>query len=627
MAGQRLGNHCSEGLPCTPKTSIVTSREYNWSLKLRDFAGGNLGQGESCICAADIGNGYAHCSLARLRLPEGSDMRQAVSSGERGAPEPRMRCEVSGKYNALIIGGGHNGLVCAFYLARAGLKVRVLERRDVVGGAAVTEEFHPGFRNSTASYTVSLLRPQVIADMKLTERGLRIVGRPISNFLPLEGDYLRLGGGEDRTRAEFARFSAKDAAAYPQYGGALEKIAQVLRDLALAEPPRPGGGLRSLARLVRQGWPLARLGLEAQQELLGIFTLSAREFLDGWFEHEAIKAAFGFDAIVGNFAGPSTPGSAYVLLHHVFGEVNGVKGAWGHAIGGMGAITQAMAAACREFGVEISVESPVDRVIVERGRATGVLLESGEALGAPVIAANVGPALLYRRMIDPADLTAQFRRRMDHYKTGSASFRMNVALSELPDFTVLPGKAQGEHHGAGIIIAPSLDYMDKAFDDARAHGWSRAPVVEMTIPSTVDPTLAPAGAHVASLFCQHFALQLPNGRSWDDEREAAADCIIDTVSAHAPNFRGSIIARQIHSPLDLERKFGLVGGDIFHGRMSLDQLWAARPVLGHGDYRAPIKGLYMCGAGTHPGGGVTGAPGHNAARAILADRSVLARWR
>ena len=524
------------------------------------------------------------------------------------------------QYDALIVGGGHNGLVCAFYLARAGLKVRVLERRAVVGGAAVTEEFHPGFRNSTASYTVSLLRPKVINDMALFERGLRFVERPLANFLPFEDDYLKLGGGMARTQAEFARYSAKDAAAYPVYLEALEQVAALLRDLALAEPPQPGGGLRALARLVRQSWPMARLDLATQQELLAAFTLSAREFLDGWFEHDRIKSAFAFDSVVGNFAGVSTPGSAYVLLHHVFGEVNGHKGAWGHAIGGMGAISEAMAAACREQGVEISLESPVARVLVDGGKAAGVVLEGGEELAAPIVAANVGPALLYSRMVDPADLTPQFRHRMAHYKTGSASFRMNVALSQLPDFTVLPGTAQAEHHGAGIIIAPGLDYMDRACDDARAYGWSRAPIVEMTIPSTIDPTLAPPGAHVASLFCQHFAPTLPGGRSWDAEREAAADCIIDTVTAHAPNFRASIIARQIHSPRDLEAKFGLVDGDIFHGRMSLDQLWGARPVLGHGDYRAPIEGLYMCGAGTHPGGGVTGAPGHNAARAILADR-------
>jgi phytoene dehydrogenase-like protein len=536
------------------------------------------------------------------------------------------------RYDALIIGGGHNGLVCAFYLARAGLRVRVLERRGIVGGAAVTEVFHPGFRNSTASYTVSLLRPKIIADMRLHERGLRLVERPIANFLPFADTYLKLGGGTSRTQAEFARFSPKDAAAYPAYSAALEKIAKLLRDLALQIPPQPGGGWRALAALARQAWPMARLDQASQHELLGIFTRSAREFLDAWFEDDRIKSAFAFDAVVGHYAGVSTPGSAYVLLHHVFGEVNGKSGAWGHAIGGMGAITQAMAAACLDMGVEISLDAPVARVLVDNGRAVGVELEGGEELVAPVVAANVGPALLYRQLVESADLAPEFQRRIAGFKTGSGTFRMNVALSELPDFSVLPGKAQAEHHASGIVIAPGLDYMDRAYDDARALGWSRAPVIEMTIPSAVDDSLAPPGCHVASLFCQHFAPELPpnpdgSSRSWDDEREAAADCIIDTVTAHAPNFKSSIIARQIHSPLDLERKFGLIGGDIFHGRMSLDQLWAARPLLGYGDYRAPIKGLYMCGSGTHPGGGVTGAPGHNAARAILSDRPLWPRWR
>ena len=527
------------------------------------------------------------------------------------------------RYDALIIGGGHNGLVCAFYLARAGMRVRVLERRHVVGGAAVTEEFAPGFRNSTASYTVSLLRPKVIADMKLHDRGYRIVERTISNFFPFPDTYIKLGGGMQRTQAEFARFSAKDAAAYPAYDAALEKVAQVLRDLALEIPPNAGGGLTALAAMARQGWPLANLDTPAQRDLLDVFTKSARDFLDGWFEDDHVKTAFAFDAVVGNYAGVSTPGSAYVLLHHVFGEVNGKYGAWGHSIGGMGAITQAMAAACLDAGVEISLEAPVARVLVDGGKAAGVRLESGEEIAAAIVAANVGPALLFRQMVDAADLDSDFRRRIAGYKTGSGTFRMNVALSELPSFTVLPGSDRAEHHTAGIIIAPGLDYMDRAFDDAKALGWSRKPIVEIKIPSTVDDSLAPPGQHVASLFCQQFAPQLPNGRSWDDCREEVADLIIDTVDAHAPNFKASVIARQIHSPLDLERKFGLVGGDIFHGHMSLDQLWSARPVLGNGAYRSPIRGLYMCGSGTHPGGGVTGAPGHNAAHAILSDRPIL----
>ena len=524
-------------------------------------------------------------------------------------------------YDALIVGGGHNGLVCAFYLARAGMKVRVFERRDVVGGAAVTEEFHPGFRNSAASYTVSLLRPKVIADMGLHERGLRIVERDLSNFFPFANDYLKLGGEMERTQAEFARFNAADAAAYPAYDAALDKLAQVLRDLTLLTPPNAGGGLAALAAGVRQGWPIAKLPIETQRDLLDIFIKSARDFLDGWFEDDRIRSAFAFDAVVGNYAGVSTPGSAYVLLHHVFGEVNGKKGAWGHAVGGMGAITQAMASACRDAGAEISLEAPVERVLVDGGKAAGVRLESGEEIAAKVVAANVGPALLYRRMIDPADLPADFRWRMSKYKTGSGTFRMNVALSELPDFSVLPGTVEAEHHRAGIVIAPSLDYMDAAFDDARKRGWSQQPIVEMLIPSTVDDSLAPPGQHVASLFCQQFDPEA----DWDAHREEVADLIVDTVTAHAPNFKSSVIARQIHSPLDLERKFGLIGGDIFHGHMSLDQLWSARPVLGHGDYRSPIKGLYMCGSGTHPGGGVTGAPGHNAAAEILKDRPLRKR--
>lgn len=522
-------------------------------------------------------------------------------------------------YDAVIIGGGHNGLVCAFYLARAGMRVRVLERRHVVGGAAVTEEFHPGFRNSTASYTVSLLRPKVIADMKLHDHGYRVVERTISNFFPFADDYVKLGGGPGRTEAEFARFSARDAAAYPRYDAALEQVANVLRDLSLQIPPNVGGGLSALVAAARQGWPMAQMDIAVQRDLLDIFTKSARDFLDGWFEDDRVKSAFAFDAVVGNYAGVSTPGSAYVLLHHVFGEVNGKLGAWGHAVGGMGAITQAMAAACEEAGVEISLEAPVARVLVDGGKVTGVKLESGEEIAASVVASNAGPALLYRQLVDPADLDADFARRMQGFKTCSGTFRMNVALSELPDFTVLPGKAQAEHHTAGIIIAPGLDYMDQAFIDAQQHGWSKRPIVEIKIPSTVDDSLAPPGYHVASLFCQQFDPKV----DWDRHRETVADLIIDTVTDHAPNFKASVIARQIHSPLDLERKFGLIGGDIMHGTMGLDQLWAARPVLGHGDYRGPIKGLYMCGAGTHPGGGVTGAPGHNAAHAILADRPFI----
>jgi len=357
--------------------------------------------------------------------------------------------------------------------------------------------------------------------------------------------------------------------------------------------------------------------MTGRRDLLALFAQSAGDWLDGWFESAPIKAAYGFDGVVGNYASPYTPGSAYVLLHHVFGEVNGKKGAWGHAIGGMGAITQAMAACCRERGVEIRTDAPVAEVLTEKGRATGVVTEAGEVLKARAVISNLHPQLLFQKLVDPAVQPADFVERIARYRSGSGTFRMNVALSELPRFTVKP--EAGDHLTAGIIIAPSLAYMDAAYVDARAHGWSREPIVEMLIPSTLDDSLAPAGKHVASLFCQQVAPELPDGRAWDDVRDEVADLMIATVDKHAPGFAKSVIARQVLSPLDLERTFGLVGGDIMHGRLTLDQLFSARPVLGAGDYRTPIRGLYQCGAGTHPGGGVTGAPGHNAAREVIRD--------
>jgi phytoene dehydrogenase-like protein len=525
--------------------------------------------------------------------------------------------------DAVVIGGGHNGLVCAWYLARAGLQVTVCEARPVVGGAAVTEEFHPGFRNSVASYTVSLLNPRVIADMGLHGHGLRVVERPISNFLPIDGTgYLKLGGGLQRTQAEFVKFSKRDAKTLPAYYAMLDEIGDVLRSLAQQTPPNLGDGLPSLIRALRQAGRLASLSLGRKGDLLDLFIESARSFLDGWFESEPIKAAFGFDAVVGNYASPDSLGSAYVLLHHTFGEVNGKKGAWGHAIGGMGAITQAMAKSCEALGVEILTDAPVRQVLVDSGKAAGVELADGRRIAAGIVASNLNPSLLFQVLVAPTDLPAEFRTRIARYRNGSGTFRMNVALSELPDFTCLPGKAVAEHHQSGIIIAPSLDYMDEAYRDAKTFGWSAKPIVEMLIPSTVDDSLAPPGQHVASLFCQQFAPRLLDGRSWDDAREEIADLIIDTVTDWAPNFKASVLGRMILSPLDLERKFGLTGGDIMHGHMSLDQLWAARPVLGHASHRAPVKGLYMCGAGTHPGGGVSGNPGRNAAREILRDRSL-----
>jgi len=382
-------------------------------------------------------------------------------------------------------------------------------------------------------------------------------------------------------------------------------------------PPNAGGGIAELPKLLKLSRTWLGMTLEQQRDVHELFTRSAGELLDAWFESDAIKGVYGFDAIVGNFASPYTPGSAYVLLHHSFGEVNGRKGVWGHAIGGMGAITQAMAAEATRLGVEIRREAGVERVLVERGRVAGLRLDSGEELRARAVAAAINPRLLYLSMIEPGDLDPAIRERMRRWRCASASFRMNVALSELPRFDCLPGT--GPHLSAGILVAPSLTYLERAYLDARATGMSREPVVELLVPSTLDDTLAPPGQHVGSLFCQHFAPELPDGRGWDDAEDEAAELIIDTVDRYAPNFRSSILARSALSPLAMERKLGLLGGDISHGALGLDQLFFARPMIGLADYRGPLKGLYMCGAGSHPGGGVTGLPGRNAAREIARD--------
>jgi phytoene dehydrogenase-like protein len=527
--------------------------------------------------------------------------------------------------DVVIIGAGHNGLTCAAYLAMAGLRAKVVERRKLVGGAAVTEEFHPGFRNSVAAYTVSLLNPQIISDLKLGDHGLRIVERRAQNFLPSpDGRYLLTGEG--RTRQSVAKLSERDADGIDAFARELEAIADVLRQFVLRAPPNlvegfGAGAIREAFNTLGSASILRRLSLEQQRSLLDLFTRSAGEMLDERFDSDLVKALYGFDAIVGNYASPYAAGSAYVMLHHAFGEVNGKKGVWGHAIGGMGAITQAMASAARGHGAEIEVDAGVREVIVERGRAVGVILDNGETVRAKYVASSVNPKLLYTRLLAADALPPAFLARIKNWRNGSGTFRMNVALSALPSFTALPGA--GDHLTAGIILGPSLGYMDRAWQDARAHGWSREPVVEVLIPSTLDDTLCPPGRHVASLFCQHVAPELPEGRSWDDHREEVADLMIATVDRYAPGFAASLMGRQILSPLDLEREFGLLGGDIFHGALTLNQLFSARPMLGHADYRGPLKGLYHCGSGAHPGGGVTGAPGHNAARVILGDHRGL----
>ena len=538
---------------------------------------------------------------------------------------------MSDTYDVVIIGGGHNGLTCAAYLGMAGLSVKVLESRNVVGGAAVTEEFHPGFRNSVAAYTVSLLNPKIIRDLRLHEHGLRIVERRAQNFLPADdGTYLLAQEGE--TERQIAKFSAADAGRYAAFNHELDAAADVLRETILTAPPNLTAGLtaRTFGELFQAGAfanRLRRLPAERVRTLFDLITKSAGDFLDGWFDGELVRALFGFDAVVGNYASPYAPGSAYVLLHHAFGEVNGKKRTWGHAIGGMGAITQAMAKSAASHGVAIETGTPVREVLVERGRATGAVLRDGRIIRGRAIAANVNPGLLYTKMMPDGVLPTGFLERMRRWRCGSGTFRMNVALSKLPSFSALPGSDVADHHTSGIIMAPSLRYMERAYHDAREHGWSRSPIIEMLIPSTLDDSLAPAGAHVASLFCQHVAPTLPDGSSWHTHRETVADLMIDTVERYAPGFKASVLGRQALSPLDLEETFGLTGGDIFHGALSLDQLFWARPMIGYADYRGPLSGLYHCGSGAHPGGGVTGAPGHNGARVILKDLRGRFGWR
>jgi phytoene dehydrogenase-like protein len=523
-------------------------------------------------------------------------------------------------YDVAIIGAGHNGLTCAAYLAGAGLRVIVLEKNAVVGGAAVTEEFHPGFRNSVAAYAVSLLNPVVIADLELERHGLTIIERPVANFWPVdERRFLLMPYGLSARQRAVASFSAKDAERLPAYDAALERAAAFLRQLALKAPPNAGGGILELINGVALGRRVLGLTLADKRLLLDLFTKSAADFLGRWFESEVVKGALAFDSIVGAYASPHTPGTAYVLLHHCFGEVNGKTGVWGHAVGGMGAISQAMARAAEARGAVIRTEAPVASLTTNAGKISGVQLASGERIEAHAVAANIPPKLLFRDLVPEGVVEPELVRRFTSLKSGSGTFRMNVALTELPDFRCRPGKQAQDHHGSGIVIGPTMDDLDRAYLDARSFGWSREPVVEMLIASTLDATLAPVGKHVASLFVQHVAPHLPDGRSWDDAKGEFADLVVDTVSAHAPNFKASVIARQVLSPLDLERRFGLVDGDIFHGQLTLDQLFSARPVLGHADYRMPVPRLYLCGSGAHPGGGVTGLPGRNAALAIIRD--------
>jgi len=522
------------------------------------------------------------------------------------------------RFDLIVVGGGHNGLVCATYAAGAGLSVAVVERHKRVGGAAFTEEFFPGFRNSAASYTVSLLEPSIIRDLDLVHYGLRIVPRLLENFVPsLTGRGLELPGDPSERHASIAQHSRRDADTYGRYTAQLDAIIRLVRPLFLEAPVEPGASLSELLRAFAVAGRSLGYGPRSLVQTLRLLLNSAGHRLDATFETDLLKGALGFDSIVGHFASPYTKGSGYLLLHHALGEIDGRRGAWGHAIGGMGAISDALALSAKARGVQVRTGEPVERIV----RSTdGFTVEtSAGVLSSRFVAGAIHPRRLFLDLLSGAELTPQFRRRMETWRSESASFRINVALSELPDFRCLPGSVVSRHHGSGILITPSLPYLDRAYRTAREAGLSEAPVVELVIPSVIDDSLAPANAHVASLFCQHFRYALPDGLSWDEARDDAIDRILTTVDDYAPNFCRAVLGLRAYSPVDLEHRFGLVGGDIFHGAMIVSQLYRDRPARGYARYRTPVPNLYLCASGAHPGGGVSGLPGHNAARAIIQD--------
>ena len=524
------------------------------------------------------------------------------------------------RYDAIVVGAGHNGLVTAAYLARAGRRVLVLERRPIVGGACVTEETFPGFKVSTAAYVNSLFHKAIVRDLALARHGYQVLARDPSSFTPLpDGRSLLMGPDADLTRKEIAKFSVRDAERYPRYEAMLERVADVIEPTLTMSPPdllRPR--LRDLRTLLALGRSFRRLGTGAG-EAMEILTGPARTILDRWFESEELKATLATDAIIGAMASPSMPGTAYVLFHHVMGETDGKRGVWGYVRGGMGGLTQALAAAARERGAEIRCEAEVARVLVRDGAAVGVALASGEEYLAPIVASNADARVTFLRLLEPRTLPEDFVAAVERISYESASLKINVALSELPSFRALPGTAPGPQHRGTIHICPDQDYIERAYDDAKYGRPSTRPVLECTIPSVVDPSVAPPGRHLMSMFVQYAPYRLREG-SWDDLREPFADRCFDLLDEYAPNFKRSVLARQVLTPLDLERTFNLTGGNIFQGAMTPSQLFSFRPVPGWARYRTPIRGLYLCGAAAHPGGGVMGTPGLNAAREILGRR-------
>lgn len=534
-------------------------------------------------------------------------------------------------FDCVVIGGGHNGLVAAAYLARAGKSVCVLERRHVLGGCATTEELWPGYKVSVAAYVISLFLPEIIRDLKLPQYGLKILPRNPSSFTPLlDGRYLLLGPDERANVREIEKFSRRDAEAYPRYNALLERVAKCLEPvLAQAAPdvlPLPAErrriGVRKRLRDTAKAWEMyqamATLGADFP-DAVELLTGAARPILERWFEADVLRATLATDAIIGAFAAPSMPGTAYVLLHHVMGEAGGARGVWGYVQGGMGGLANALEAACHDLHVDIRRESAVKRILVQDGRVRGVALEGGAMIEATTVASTVDAHWTFERFLEPTELPDDFRQAVAKIDYSSASAKINLALAEPPRFHCLPTAGVGPQHHGTMHIGPTMDYLERAYDDAKYGRPSSEPILEMTMASSVDPTIVPPGKHVMSIFVQYAPYQLADGKHWDEVKEGFADRCVELIGRYAPNVPGAIEHRQVLSPLDLEREFRLTGGNIMQGAMHLHQLYAFRPVPGWSDHRTPVHGLYLCGAASHPGGGVMGICGRNGALEILRD--------
>ena len=533
-------------------------------------------------------------------------------------------------YDCVVIGGGHNGLVTAAYLAKAGKSVCVLERRHVLGGCATTEELWPGFKVSVAAYVISLLLPEIIRDLRLRPHGLKILPRSPSSFTPLlDGRSLLLGSDQVSNQREIGKFSSRDAEAFPKYEALLERVAAVLEPVLAKSAPDPlplpkewrkigvGKRMRDAKKLFESYQALSGLGADLP-EAVELLTGAARPILDRWFEAEVLKSTLATDAVIGAFSSISAPGTAYVLLHHVMGMAGGTRGVWGYVAGGMGGLANALEASCVELRVDIRREASVEKILTRNGRATGVVLEDGTQVNATVLASSVDAHWTFEKFLDAEELPDDFRQAISRIDYSSASAKINVALSELPQFTCSPSDGIAPHHHGTIHISPTMDYIERAFDDAKYGQPSTEPVLEITLPSSVDTTIAPPGQHLMSMFVQFAPYQLAD-RGWDDIKEDFADRCINLLARYAPNVPGAILHRQVLSPVDLERTFGLTGGNIMQGAMNATQLYCFRPTAGWADHRTPIQGLYLCGAASHPGGGVMGACGKNAAEEILRD--------